>query len=127
MNTFLTWNYWFTVNPGPASLLKLQIFIGILVLLIIIAIAVSIAKKRGGIYKGLFKKLYNFSSANFIIGLIILFFNYENVPFFSSRMWLGFWFLEMIIWGLYILKDLKRIPQKKKEIEAAKELKKYLP
>jgi hypothetical protein len=42
-------------------------------------------------------------------------------------MWLGFWFLEMIIWGLYILKDLKRIPQKKKEIEAAKELKKYLP
>ena len=83
MNNLFTWKYWFTVNPGIASSTKLSILSGLVIILILGAIGSFLAKRRGGIYRGFFKRIYSFSSANIIIGLIILFFNYENVPFFS--------------------------------------------
>jgi hypothetical protein len=84
-------------------------------------------KKKRGIYRGFIKKIYNFSFTNFIIGVIILFFNYENVPFFSSRLIIGLWILGIIFWIILILKTLKEIPKRKKDLLAQKELKKYLP
>lgn len=127
MKNLFTWKYWFTVNPEPLTALAFKVLIAIIVLLLIAAIITAILKKRGGLYRGALKRMYNLSAVNFIIGLIILFFNYENVPFFASRMWLGFWILEIIIWKLFIIKNLRDIPKRKKELEAAKELKKYLP
>jgi glucan phosphoethanolaminetransferase (alkaline phosphatase superfamily) len=127
MKNLFTWKYWFTVNPGIASSTKINILMGLLALLLILAIAAILIKKHGGIYKGLCKKVYNFASTNFIVSLIILFFNYENVPFFSSRMWIGFWAIEMIVWLFFIIKNAKSIPQKKRALDAEKELKKYLP
>jgi uncharacterized protein YacL len=127
MKNLLTWKYWFTVNPEPLSALAFKVLVAMIVLLLLIAIITAIYKRRSGLYRGVLKRTYNLAAINFIIGLIILFFNYENVPFFASRMWLGFWTLEIIIWAIFIIKGLRVIPKKKKELEAAKELKKYLP
>ncbi|HZJ40905.1 MAG TPA: hypothetical protein VFD16_01410 [Candidatus Saccharimonadales bacterium] len=127
MKNLFTWKYWFTVNPEPLTALAFKVLIAIIVLLLLAAIITAIYKRRSGLYRGVLKKMYNLSAVNFIIGLIILFFNYENVPFFASRMWLGFWVLEIIIWKLFIIKSLCAIPKKKKALEAEKELKKYLP
>jgi hypothetical protein len=127
MKNLLTWKYWFTVNPEPFTALAFKVLIAFIILLLIAAAISAILKRRSGLYRGALKRIYNLSATNFVIGLIILFFNYENVPFLSSRMWLGFWLLEIIIWKLFIIKNLKEIPKKKKELEAAKELKKYLP
>lgn len=127
MQNLFTWKYWFTVNPGIASSTRLNILIGLVALLIIGAIVATIAKKYSSLYRGFFKRIYNFSAANLIIGLVVIFFNYENVPFFSSRMWIAIWLIEMIVWKFFILKEAKRIPKNKKELEAEKELKKYLP
>jgi uncharacterized protein YacL len=127
MKNLLTWKYWFTVNPEPLTALAFKVLIAIIVLLLLAAVVTAIYKRRSGLYRGALKRTYNLAAVNFIIGLIILFFNYETVPFFSSRMWLGFWALEMIIWAIFIIKGLRAIPKKRKELEAAKELKKYLP
>ena len=127
MKNLLTFNYWFNLQPEFLGSLALKLFLALIIGLGIIALILALIKKRGGIYRGLLKRLYGFCLSNAIIGLILLFFNYELVPFLSARFWLGFWVLEMLIWLIFILKNLKNIPKKKKLQEQEKELKKYIP
>lgn len=127
MTNLLTWRFWFTLRPEALTPQIQQCFIWLLITFAVIAILIAIIKRRGGIYRGLFNRLYGFFLSNAIIGLIILFFNYEMVPFFSARFWFGLWALVMIVWLVLILKKLKTIPLQKKQKEQEQELKKYIP
>lgn len=123
----LTWQFWFNLRPDPLVPLAQKSFIGLMIVLIILTIVLAILKKKSGIYRGFFKRLYNFSLSNSILSLIFMFFNYEMIPFFAARFWLGLWILIMIIWLIFILKNLGKISIQKKELEHELELKKYLP
>ena len=127
MKNLLTWKYWFSVNPEPLTSAGYYALYAALAVLLLAAIACYLAKRKSGLYRGAWKRFYGLAASNLVIGLLILFFNYENVPFFSARFWIGFWALETLIWLFFIAKSLKEIPKKKKELEAEKELKKYLP
>lgn len=127
MTNLLTWNFWFSLNPGPLTKLNETIFIGVVIAFIALAIFILIIKRRGGIYRGFLNSLYNFYLGNAIIALILFFFNYELVPFFSARFWLALWAMVIIVWFVFILKKLKIIPIQKKAQEEEKEMKKYLP
>lgn len=127
MQNLLTWQYWFTVNPVKLSSLGFYLLGGFMLLLILIGVLAILKKRRGGLYRGLFNSIYNYSLTNFIIGLIVLFFNYENIPFFSARFWFIIWFIENIIFLFFIYKKLKKIPARKMALELEKERKKYLP
>lgn len=127
MTNLLTFSYWFNLRPETLIAPGQKLFIGFIILLAVLALVVSLMKRRGGLYRGFFKRLYGFCLSNSLIGLILLFFNYEMVPFFSARFWLAIWAIIMIVWLVYILKSLKTIPIQKKNREQAKELKKYLP
>lgn len=127
MHNLLTGQYWFNLRPESLTPLAQKLFISGLILLVIIAIIVNIIKKRGGLYRRFFRKLYNFCWGNFFIGLLFLFFNYEQALFLSARFWLGLWGLTMLVWLIIILKKLKTIPIQKKQLAQAQELKKYLP
>lgn len=127
MKNLLTLNYWFNLQPEFLSPLALKVFLALVVGLGVIALILALIKKGGGIYRGLLRRAYGFCLSNAIIGLILLFFNYELVPFLSARFWLGAWVLEMLIWLIFILKNLKNIPKKKKLQDQEKELKKYIP
>ena len=127
MKNLLTLNYWFDLRPETLIPYAQKAFIGLIALFIILAIFVIIIKKRGGIYRGFLKRLYSFFWSNAIIGLVLFFFNYEMVPFFSARFWLGLWLIMMAIWIFFILKKLKTIPQQKRQLEQEKKLKKYIP
>jgi len=127
MQNLLTLSYWFDLRPENFIPLGQKLFLGGVILLGVLALLIALMKKRGGIYRGLLKRLYNFCLSNALVGLILLFFNYEMVPFFSARFWLAIWIIIMLGWLIYILKSLKTIPTQKKNREAEKELKKYLP
>ncbi len=127
MTNLLTWRFWFTLRPEALTPFIQQCFVWLLVLFAVLAIFAALIKRRGGIYRGLFKRLYNFFLSNAVIGLVLLFFDYEAVPFFSARFWLGLWAITMAVWLIFILKKLKTIPLQKKQKEQEKELKKYLP
>ena len=101
--------------------------IGLIIFLIIAAIILFIVKRKKGLYKRLFNNLYDFSVSNAFLGLLLLFFNYEIVPFFSARFWFLIWLITSLAWLYYVLKELKKIPARKKQLEATDEIKKYLP
>jgi len=127
MNNLLTLKYWFTLRPETLNPLASKIFIAALLALIVLSVLFLWLKTRKGLYRHLFRKLYNFSLSNALIGLLLLFFNYENAIFFSARFWLLLWLIIMIIWLLSILKDLKKIPSLKQKNSAEEIYKKYLP
>lgn len=127
MQNLLTLNYWFNLRPEMLQALAQKLFVGFVLVLIVLTIVLGFVKKRGGIYRRLFRRLYNFGLTNSLIGLLFLFFNYESVPFFMARFWLALWLLAMLVWLVFIFKDLKNIPEKKRQLEKDLEFKKYIP
>lgn len=127
MKNLLTVDYWMNLAPVPLIPVAQKMFVAFIIILAAAALAIAMHKSKAGIYRGFFKRLYSFCLGNAIIGLIFLFFNYERVPFFSARFWLGIWALSMIAWIIPILKGLKEIPKKKAAREQEQEFKKYLP
>lgn len=127
MNNLLTWQYWFNLQPEPFLSLPWKIFIGGVVLLFLITIALAILKTRPGLYRGFFKRLYAFTLTNTLLGSMFLFFNYEQVPFFSARFWLLIWLLSTLIWLYFLVRGFSSIAKRKQELTEEQERLKYLP
>ena len=127
MQHLFSLSYWFNLRPETLSGVGQTMFIVLLSFFLFAILLIFIAKKKMGIYRGFFKKISNFCVGNFIIGGLLLFFNYEIIPFFSARFWLAIWGVVMIVWLYFILINLKRIKTIKNENTREDELKKYLP
>lgn len=127
MNNLLTWSFWFNLRPPSLLPVFNNLFIAFLVILLLTAIISVYFKTKKKIYRSFWKKLYNLSATNLIIGLFLFFFNYQQAPFLSARFWLIIWALLIITWLLFLIRSLKKIPIKRKEIEAKKEFDKYIP
>jgi Na+-transporting NADH:ubiquinone oxidoreductase subunit NqrB len=127
MNNLLTLNYWFSVNPGPLTTLGFNLLIALTAIFFLLAVVAMILKGRKGLYRGIFNRIYDLSVGNFIIGLLFLFFHYQNIPFFTAKFWLLIWLVGLVIWFYFIIKKMKKIPEKRKELERELEKRKYLP
>lgn len=125
--SLLSLSFWFNLRPGSMAQIYSYLLMGLIVLLFILAIIFFVAKRKKSLYKKMLSNLYDFSVSSAFIGLLLLFFNYEIVPFFSARFWFLLWLIVSIIWLYYILKELKKIPARKKQLEETDEIKKYLP
>lgn len=127
MTNLLTLNYWFSSRPETFIPLARNIFLFFLFLLLLAGIFFMIYRKKSGKNKILFNKLYDFCFINLILGFLLLFFNNQQVQFFSARFWLLIWLIIMIIWLLNISKRIKKIITHREERRKEEEFKKYLP
>lgn len=128
MGNFFDLNFWFNLNPGRMTSFSQNALILFLVCLAILSAVSFLLKKRiKNISFRFWERIFTFSSTNLIIGLILWFFNYETINFFSARFWYLLWLLGMATWLFFIIKYLKSIPERKKQIKEEKEYKKYIP
>ena len=129
MGNFLTLDFWFNLRPGVFIGLSLKIIVGFILLLLVLAVISGIGRKRWAksLYVGLWNSLYYFFLTNAIIGLILVFFNYEMVPFLSARFWFLIWAVSLIVWLFFIYKAVIKIPLRKARLEKEEEFKKYIP
>ena len=129
MSNLLSLNYWFDMRPAAMAGIAQKSLLAFCVLLGIGIISFYIVSKnnKGGIYNKIYKKLGSFSSTNLIIGLFMIFFTYELIPFLSSRFWFLLWAVEMGVWLYFIGTNLSQIPGRIEELKKEKELKKYIP
>lgn len=127
MSNLFTLEYWFSVNPGALSSLGFYVLVIFVALFLLTGIASMVLKRKKSVYRGVYNSIYDFSVVNFILGLVFLFFHYENIPFFTARFWFIAWLLGIALWIYFIVKKVKRIPEKRKELEREQEMKKYLP
>lgn len=129
MGNFLTWNFWFSARPGVLLGSSFKTLLGFAILLFFLAIIAHLAGKKWSksLYANFWRNIFYFFSTNSAIGLVLLFFNYEMVPFLSSRFWFLLWAIEMAVWFAFIYKILIQIPRRKEQLSKEKEFKKYLP
>ena len=71
--------------------------------------------------------MYTFFLTNAGLGLLLIFFNYEMVPFLSARFWLLLWAVSMLVWIFFIYRIVIKIPEKRERLEKEKEFKRYIP
>ncbi|MBN2854296.1 hypothetical protein JXK06_02045 [Patescibacteria group bacterium] len=119
--------YWFELMPGPLGQSGKIFFLTLLLVFLIGAVFSAIYKKKTKLYKKTLRRSYDFFAGNFVLAIIFFFFRYETLPFLSGRFWLGAWFLLIVFWLYFILKDLKHLPEKRKEAELQKIKDKYIP
>jgi len=128
MDNILDLKFWFDFRPGALMPIFQKVLLAFLVLLFIIALVTWLLKiRKKGFYLFLWQKINVFSLVNLFLGLVILFLNYELVPFLSARFWFLVWGASMLVWLFFIIKVLKTVPAKRKEAEAEKEFKRYIP
>jgi len=129
MGNLFTLNFWLNSRPGELTPVMQKVFIAFVVILLIVGIVLFVIKKNNqkSLYKNSWEKLINFSVANTIIGVLLLFFTYELIQFLSARFWFLLWFIEMMLWLFSIYKEISKIPKIKEEIAANKKIKQYIP
>jgi O-antigen/teichoic acid export membrane protein len=124
----LTLNFWF--NSRPAALIPFFYYLLVVAILIFIVAAFFlwiIKNRQKSSYNRLWSKIIAFSATHSFIGLLLLFFNYERIPFLSARFWFIVWGAGILAWAAYIYKYFKTIPEKRKIAQEKREFNKYIP
>ncbi len=124
----LTMSYWTNLRPEALSPLGLKVFVILLGGFAVLAFLIKILKgNKRGLYYKIWQNLLSFFLTNFFIGLVLLFFSYESIPFLAARIWLLVWLLSMLAWLGFIIKFLLKIPNIKQEKSKEREYNKYIP
>lgn len=128
MENIFSIKLWTNIRPGSLQPEFQKILIVVVACLLVFSIVFSLLKnKKRSLYNKIWQRLASFCVSNFIIGVLLLFFTYELVPFLSMRFWFLLWGIGMIVWLFFILKIYFKIPELKEKLEKEKEFKKYIP
>lgn len=129
MGNLLTLGFWFNLRPDFLLPSTRNVFLVLLGLLFAAAAVFSLLKKsdRAGLYRPIYASLASFCLTNLFLGAVLLFFSYELIPFLAARFWLGLWLIGLAVWSGFIFKKFLKIPELKKEQQAEKAYKQYIP
>lgn len=129
MGNFLTLNLWFGMYAGPLTPLFRNVLVGIIVafLLLLAFSTIRYRANKKNLYRKVWGSLYSFSVTGFILGVALLFFTSQRIPFFSMRIWFVVWALIHIAWGYFIYQTYRQVPEVEKELQKKREFKKYTP
>ncbi len=129
MNNLLSLDFWLDVRPGQLIPQFQQYFIIFVVVLVVLTIVFAFiqARNKKNLYGRFWTGLYYFCLTNTIIGVFLLFFTYEAIPFLSARFWFLLWVVEILVWLFFLAKKLREVPKRKKWLDEEKQYKKYIP
>lgn len=129
MGNFLTPGLWFGMYAGPLTPLFRNILVGIIIafLLLFAFSTIQYRKNKKNLYRRVWNSLYSFSVTGFILGVALLFFTSQRIPFFSMRLWFALWALLHIVWAYLIYQKYQQIPEIEQELAKKREFKKYTP
>lgn len=63
-----------------------------------------------------------------LVGLILIFFRWQGIPYFNSRLWLLLWLVIAGIWGAEVIRYLlKKYPAERRLFVSRRHFERYLP
>lgn len=128
MENLFSLQMWLNTRPGSLQPEFQKMLLALLFIFLVLSFVFNIIKnKKRSLYYKIWQRLAFFSVTNLIIGLILLFFTYELIPFLSMRLWFLLWGTGMLVWAGFVLKAYLKIPEIKEKIAKEKEYKKYIP
>lgn len=129
---FLDYKYWINTRPVPLgpSLVSgfLVFFCWFLVAAFILFMVARYFRKTDDLKHGIFRRFAHLLFNVGWIGLVILFFAYEQAPILSMRLWFGALMIYLLIrLGLLTVYIIRDYPRRKASIAQRERIKKYLP
>lgn len=129
---FLDYRYWlnpFPVPLGPTLVGGIFVFFGwFFVAGLAFAIAAHLMRKKDGLKSGICRRLAKLLMTTSLLGLLCLFFAYEQLPLFGMRLWFLLVCILFIAWLVRIVAYMVRdYPRERAAIVEKKNLEKYLP
>lgn len=129
---FLDYRYWLNLHPVPLgpSLVGsiLSFFAWFLVASAALRVAARVVKKKDGRKSDLLLRFARPLSTTGILGLLFLFFSYEQVPLLGMRLWFLLTFVLLIAWvGRVVKFAVTEYPALRREDEEKARLRKYMP
>jgi hypothetical protein len=130
MNLFSI-RFWFALLPSPVRSNSFWILLTMFLVFVLIGIGGKVIaryKRQDFVLSHIARRLGRPFTPTGIVGLILLFFEYERVSFLSSR----FWYLFLLAWFIYSANKFiqfvyRELPQEYRELERKMKLEKYLP
>ncbi|MDP2586239.1 MAG: hypothetical protein Q8P32_00490 [Candidatus Komeilibacteria bacterium] len=131
MSQFLQLSFWFDKYPLPFFALAMWVALGVLIAAVAFGAWSKWQSNKNGLdklTKIVWQKLGSLFLSFGIVGLILMFFKQQRVPYLGMRFWLALWLVICLVWLAFILKFIfKEIPRIKEERKKQAEIKKYLP
>jgi len=129
LNQLFKFNYLFNLNPGP-NFFYMWSLIVIFFIMFLAAIVIVIVswRNRNIVYKKLFSKIYTMLITIGLVGLLLLFFRYENVYFLSGRFLLLFLVVALLVWlGFIVYYGIRKFPLEITDYKDFLRKEKYIP
>ncbi len=131
-SVLLNYQYWINPTPvplGPSLVGKIVFFLGwILVIAIALHVAERVIRKNDKLKSRMVAMFSSVLYNAFFLGLVILFFAYEQIPILGMRLWSLLWLIVLVFWlARTTAKVLREYPQRRDYIARMSELRKYLP
>ena len=123
-------SYWIDVAPAPLDGWRFMLPLLIFIACFVGSLAAKIIASQTDNFK-MRAILFKFGSLGWVMGLIgvaLIFFEYERVALFRMRIFFIFWLVVVIIWAVWLSIGLKKtLPSKLEKIQEFLEKKKYWP
>ena len=131
MSNWLKLEYLFTNYMPLITTSVLRVAVALYLVFFILAVILSIAKKNKKFdkyYIVLIQKIANWSFSFSIVGMILLFFRHQLVPYLGMRAWTLIWWLICLVWFINIIKYWTIIiPAQRKARQKKQEYEQYFP
>jgi len=130
MIRFIQPSFWFDRYPWPFEPIAFWVALAVLILVLLFGIFTVWRRQRlmDKINQKIWQKFGNLFFSFSVVGLILLFFKQQRLPYLGMRAWLGLWILICLAWLVFIIKFIiKEIPQIKEAKKQRAEIRKYLP
>jgi hypothetical protein len=127
MNSLFSLSFWFNYRFIHFLPFFRYLFIGLVALFFVAIFVFFYLRRVRKDHRKLWSKLFEISWINAVIGLFLLFFYYEEVPFFTARIWFLLWFVEFILIMIKPVKYILRVNSRKSESVKEDTFKKYIP
>ncbi len=123
--------FWFTLRPSPigekTALILLIGFAALVVAAVVLNFLVKTKKQNPPLIK-LFKKISKMLYTMAFLGIVFLFFSYEQIYFLGSHFWFLLWLAGLIVWVVFIvLYAVKKMPKESDDLKKKQRFLKYLP
>lgn len=130
-SSLLNPKYWFDLTPAPMSGLTEKILLVFFSVIFLCGLFLRLAEKRKRLDRFAARAVRSTSRLGVTmgcLGLLLLFFSYEQVRLFGSRFWFFLWVLGALFWLVWIGRDYYKVaPREKVAEDIRKQRERYLP
>jgi phosphatidylserine synthase len=129
---FLDYRYWMNPNPIPLGPSLVSGILSFFAWFLIVAVGLHLAahglRKKDPLRAEMFRRFSGLLSTTGLLGLLFLFFTYEQLPLFGMRVWfllLFVLFLALLV--RFVIYVVREYPQKRHQLDERRQIEKYLP